>query len=121
MNSSHGILILGTAQFLSIPCKGLETIIIEHESASAYKMISKPHFDLRVFAEIYASKINAKFIIADEMLRYETIGRKDIDNLIPLHPLSFRIDFPGTIDILSKVSKKEGAKFKIFENDEFNK
>ena len=37
--------------------------------------------------------------MADEMLRYETIGRKDFDNLNPLHPLSFRINFDGKIEI----------------------
>src|ERR1035437_628239 len=99
MTSLHPILIIGTPPFLSIPRHDIETIILEHESSSTDRMIAKPHFDLRTFVEIYASKINAKFIVADEMLRFETIGRKDIDNLSSLHPLSFRINFDGEIKI----------------------
>ena len=110
--SSHPVLLIGTPPFLSIPEGNLGTIILEHESSSAYKTVGGPHLDLRVFAEIYASKINAKFILADEMLRYETIGRKDTDNLIPLHPLSFRIDFMGDIEILGK-----NEKFKVLKEE----
>ncbi|MFA6257407.1 MAG: hypothetical protein WC671_00120 [Candidatus Paceibacterota bacterium] len=116
INSTHPILIICTPIFLSIPRKDIGTVILEHESSNVYKMINKIHVDLRVFVEIYASKINAKFIMADEILRYETIGRKDIDNLNPLYPLSFRIDFPGSINILGK-EKIEGKKFQIF-NDQ---
>ncbi len=116
INSTHPALIIGTAPFLSIPKKDIGTIILEHENSNAYRMIARPHFDLRVFVEIYASKINAKFIMADEILRYETIGRKDIDNFNPLYPLSFRIDFEGEIEVLGK-KKKSKEKFQIF-NDE---
>jgi primosomal protein N' (replication factor Y) len=120
ITSSHPVLIIGTPPFLAIPRKDIGIIILEHESSNAYKMIRRPHFDLRIFAEIYASKINAKFIIADEMLRIETIGRKDIENLNPLHPLSFRIDFTGDIEIqnpktlLLESSQSKALGFKIF-------
>jgi primosomal protein N' (replication factor Y) len=121
LSSTHPVLILGTAPFLSIPKKDIGTIILEHENSSTYRMIAKPYFDLRIFVEIYATKINAKLIMADEMLRYETIGRKDIDNLNPLHPLSFRIDFDGEIQIEKKPARQsaggetnEEKKFKIF-------
>jgi len=121
LSSTHPVLILGTAPFLSIPKKDIGTIILEHENSSTYRMIAKPYFDLRIFVEIYATKINAKLIMADEMLRYETIGRKDIDNLNPLHPLSFRIDFDGEIKIEKKPPRQsaggetnEEKKFKIF-------
>ncbi|MFA6177461.1 MAG: hypothetical protein WC694_01025 [Candidatus Paceibacterota bacterium] len=124
MNSAHPVLIICTPIFLSIPRKDIGTIILEHENSNAYKMMNKTHIDLRVFTEIYASKINAKFIIAAELLRFETIGRKDIDNLNPLYPSSFRIDFPGTIDIFGKTTRQlvarekiEGKKFQIF-NDQ---
>jgi len=50
------------------------------------------------------------------MLRFETIGRIDMDNLTSLHPLSYRIDFGGEIEVFGK-EKKEGEKFKIFKNN----
>ncbi len=114
--STHPVLIIGTPPSLAIPRKDIGVIILEHESSNAYKMMRRPYFDLRIFVEIYASKINAKLIIADEILRYETIGRKDTENLNPLYPLSFRIDFPGEINILGK-----SEKFKIIEDESFEK
>lgn len=117
---SHPVLIIGTPPFLSIPRDDMGTIILEHENSNAYKMIRRPYLDLRVFTEIYASKIKAKFIMADEILRFETIGRIDTDNLNCLHPLSFRIDFEGEIEVLntglSNVEKKD-TKFRLFTDE----
>ena len=116
ITSDHPVLMLGTPPFLSIPKKDIGIIILEHENSNAYRMIGWPHLDLRIFVEIYASKINAKFIMGDGMLRFETIGRKEIDNLNPLHPLSFRIDFEGEIYILGKNKEEKEKKFQIFKD-----
>jgi primosomal protein N' len=127
---AHPVLILGTAPFLSIPRPDVGTIVAEHESSSVYKMIGKPHFDLRFFAELFATKINAKFILGDSLLRYESLARQEIDGLIPIHPLSFRINFQGQIEIKSlkrvpeallmenSISKASGtAKFQILRDE----
>lgn len=112
ITNPHPVLILGTVPFLSIPRNDIKTIILEHESSSAYRMIAPPHFDLRIFAEIYASKINAKFILADSLLTFEIIARKEIDNLGEVHPLSFKINFKGKIEI-----PESGEKFKVLRDD----
>lgn len=109
ITSSHPVLIIGTPAYLSIPRKDIGTIILEHENSSVYRMQRKPYFDLRVFAELYASKICAKFVLADEILRYETIGRKDADNFNPLHPLSYRIDFGGEIMVENPRASSENS------------
>src|SRR3989344_2444492 len=128
VNSAHGVLILGTTQYLSIPRTDLGAIIVEHENSDVYKMFPRPHFDLRIFAEVYASKINAKFILADTLLRYETIARKEIDGLSEVYPLSFRTNFDeAMINIINPNPNKEeenlealpplggkASKFKIF-------
>ncbi|MFA5095215.1 MAG: hypothetical protein WC447_00940 [Candidatus Paceibacterota bacterium] len=121
INSPHGVLILGTAQFLSIPRMDLGVIIVEHESSNVYKMFPWPHFDLRIFAELYASKIKTKFILGDTLLRYETIARKEMEGLGEIYPLSFRTNFNGiVIDIVNPNIKKEEnspkKSFKILNN-----
>ncbi len=123
VNSPHGVLILGTAPFLSIPRKDLGAIIVEHESSGAYRMIPKPHFDLRIFAELYAAKINAKFILSDTLLRYETIARKETDGFGEVYPMSFRISAnevdikiinPNVKETLpSQSENKNSSQFKI--------
>ena len=116
MSSSHPVLILGTAPYLSIPRIDLETIILEHENSNAYKMITSPHFDLRIFTEIYATKIGSRFILADTMLRYETIARRELDNFSEVHPMSFRINFSGDIEIVDREKKDTEQKFQIFDD-----
>jgi primosomal protein N' (replication factor Y) len=79
-------------------------------------MMRRPYFDFRVFAELFASKINAKFILSDTLLRFETIARKEIEYLSEAHPLSFRIDFKGEMEVINPNENLEGEKksFKIF-------
>jgi primosomal protein N' len=57
--------------------------------------------------ELFASKINARFILADTLLRFETITRQEIDGLQPMHPISFRVDFDEEIEILNTAKNPE--------------
>ncbi len=116
ISSDHPVFILCTPPFLAIPRKDINTIILERENSNAYRTISRPHLDLRIFVEIYASRINARLIIADDILRYETIERKNTDDLAPLHPLSFRTDFTGEIEVFGR-QKRNDKKFSIFSNE----
>ena len=106
MTLTHPVLILGTAPYLSIPRGDIETIILEHESTNGYKIITKPHIDLRIFVEIFASKINAKLILSDTILSIDTLGRSENDGLVAMHPLSYRINFEGSIEIITRDGKK---------------
>ena len=118
ITTDHPVLIIGTAPFLSIPRHDIETIIVEHENSNAYKMIGRPHIDLRFFAELFAVKINAKFILGGTLLRFETIARKEEDGLLPLHPMQFRTNFNGKIEILNKDSlQPDKEKFKILADE----
>ncbi len=120
ITSSHPVLIIGTPPFLAIPRRDIGTIILEHENSNAYKMIRRPYFDLRVFVETYASKIKARLIMADEILRFETIGRMERDNFLPLHPLSFRIDFDGKIEVVEAAygeKERKEKEFRIFSDE----
>ena len=121
LNSDHPILVLGTAPYLSISRDDFKTIILEHESSGAYKTIKKPSTDLRIYAEVFAFKTEAKFILADSFLRFETIARKEIDNFGEVHPMSFRTNFNGEVKIVGKnepikklnEGEAENVKFKI--------
>jgi len=113
--SEHPVLILATASFLSLPRKDIGVVILERESSSAYRTLKKPYLDLRVFAELYAAKIGAKLVLADDLLRLETIERQERDQLHPLHPLAWRIEFEGDVEIAAR-TKTEDKKFKIFDD-----
>ena len=125
ISTPHPILILATAPFLSVPRHDIGAIILEHENSGSYKMIARPYIDLRVFVELFASKINAKFILGDTLLRFETIAREDLDYFVPMHPLSFRINFDGKIELKNPRASSESAslnqgkksKFSIFSSE----
>lgn len=105
ITNTHPVLIIGTTPYLATPREDIGTIIVEHESSSAYKMISKPNFDLRIYAEIFASKIKSRFILADSLLSFETISRKESANFSEIRPLSFKTYFEGEIEIPEKEEK----------------
>jgi primosomal protein N' (replication factor Y) len=107
LSCDHSIVLLATAPFLSIPREDFKTIILEHESSGAYKTIKRPNIDLRVFTEVFAFKTGAKFILADSFLRFETIARKEIDNIAEVYPMSFRTNFEGEIKVICKNEKVE--------------
>ena len=114
MLSSHPLLILGTAQFLSIPRQDIGMVILEHESSSTYKIIPKSNFDLRTFTEFFSSKIGAKLILGDSLLRFETIARKETEDMNEAHPMSFRINSEGIkIETINPTEGKT-SKFAIF-------
>jgi primosomal protein N' len=108
LNTAHGILILGTAPYLSTPRGDIGVVILEHEGSPAYRTIQRPHIDLRLFTELFASKLKAKLILADSLLRFETLARKETENLSSIYPISFRTNFEGTITVLPK--KRSGTK-----------
>ncbi len=114
VNTGHPVLIFGTAQFLSINRHDMGTIIVEHESAGSYKMFNRPYLDMRVFAELFAQKIGAKLILADTLLRFESIARRD--ELSEVHALSFRLNFKGNIEVINPNSDKD-KKFRIFSDE----
>lgn len=114
----HPVLIIGTPNFLCLPINNLKTIILEQENSTSYKTFQKPIFDMRIFTEIFASKINAKFIMSDNLLRFETIERENLENLSSVGPMSFRTNWDGEINIFDKNKKikvldREEKKFEI--------
>jgi primosomal protein N' (replication factor Y) len=102
ISCEHPVLLLATAPYLAIPREDFKNIILEREHSSAYKTIKRPILDLRLFAEVYAFKTNAKFILADALLRFETIARKELDNFNEVYPLTYRVNFTGEMQVLSK-------------------
>lgn len=111
VTGEHPILVIGTPQYLSLPRHDYGTIIVERESAPGYHMMARPHLDLRIFAELCAAKLKARLILADDLLRFETVGRKDRDGFADMHPLSFRMNSRGRV----RVSGRE-EKFKVLED-----
>lgn len=90
LETDHPVLIVATPLFMSLPRPDIRTIIIDRENSSFYKTIGRPRIDVRIFAEKFAEKIGAKFIIGDTALRAETIYRVENNELVPATPIKYR-------------------------------
>ena len=75
LKEKHPVLIIATKSFFSLPRNNISTIIIENESSPFFKSQTRPYADARKFAEILASKIKAKLIFGDSMIRTGTYSR----------------------------------------------
>lgn len=107
MELDHPVLIFATAPYLAIPRQDIQTIILEHESSSAYRMIARPWLDMRIFAEIFAQNTGARLILSDSLLSLDTLGREKRDGFSPMHPLSWRTSFRGELAVVGQEEKFE--------------
>lgn len=90
LKEEHPVLIIATGQFLSLPRNDIRTVILEKESARAYKRSIRPFVDIRTFAEIYTTHTGARLIMGDIFLRPETVYRARQGKLAEFSPLVFR-------------------------------
>ncbi len=119
LSEKHPILIVGTGQFFSLPRADIHTIIVEKESSRAYKTITRPYADIRIFAEIFARKLRARLIFGDLFLRTETIARKKNGDFAEFSPLVFRtLTTAGRILIDMRTKEKRAEKTFSFISDE---
>jgi primosomal protein N' (replication factor Y) len=116
----HPVLIIGTPQYLSLPRFDFKTIILESERSNAYKMQHAPYFDLRIFVEIFTSLLNARFIMADTLLRFETYARKELDDFAEISPLSFRRNFEGEIEMVQRETERNKRSFSVLTETNLN-
>lgn len=82
--SAEPVLVVGTPFALSLPLKNLDTIVIERESARAYRQVARPHADMRRVAESFSKGSGARLILADFPLRVETRYRAEHEDLSEL-------------------------------------
>lgn len=119
LSTDHPVVILGTPPYLSIPRNDLANIVLEREGSNAYKSLSKMHFDMRLFVELYAAKTNTRLIIGDTLLSFETIAKSNSLSFGKVRNLSFRTNFQGDLEITNreKLKPTEKQKFKIITDE----
>ncbi|MCW9054816.1 MAG: hypothetical protein OQJ98_02435, partial [Candidatus Pacebacteria bacterium] len=100
LTEKHPVIIVGTGSFLSLPRADIKTIVLERESASAYKSPVRPYVDVRVFADTFARKLGARIIYADSFLRIETLYRYHHGVAAELSPLRFRPLSPAHQEVI---------------------
>ncbi len=107
VSSKEPLLIIGTPVVLSLPRVDADTIIIERESARAYRGIQRPYVDVRRFAESLSRHSGARLILADFPLRVETRYRVDIHEVEELSRSQMRPAGNEKVIIFDSRAKEE--------------
>jgi len=111
---NHPILIIGTPLILTIPRPDIKLIVIEQESSRFYKSFSRPYSDGRVFAEYLAEAYKVKLILADTVLRVETLYRQESNELHRYPASKMRIATTNKTELVDMKKNLLGEK-RIFE------
>ncbi|MDD4988998.1 MAG: hypothetical protein PHV42_01040 [Candidatus Pacebacteria bacterium] len=106
MQHNHPVLIVGTSACLSLSRQDIGTIIVEEESSRSYKTQRRPYLDIRIFAEIYARTLGARYIVGDILLRIETLWRHEKGELKALGPIKWKSS-GDTTTILTDMKAEE--------------
>lgn len=120
INENHPIVIIATPPYLALARNDIDTIILEKENSNAYNTVSNPYIDLRFFVETYAFLNNTKLILASDLLRFETLAKKEFEHISEVSNLSYRMFDNFYIEILDRNKKEDGA-FKIFNEETIEK
>src|SRR3989304_6665467 len=91
LTDDHPALIIATPGYLFGVNECFSAVIVEHENAGAYRLISRPYLDMRIWAELLTAQYNIKLIFGDTMLRVETLWRVKNFELAEIMPTSYRL------------------------------
>jgi len=97
---THSFVIITTPSFATLMRPDTGTIILEHESSSAYSTPTNPSFDFRVIMEILARCAGKKLILGDSLLRVETLGRHENKEFGSVAPITFRALVPIEVTVI---------------------
>ncbi len=106
------ILIIATPSFFSLPRADISLIIVERESARAYKNYARPFIDIRVVAESFARALGSNILFGDIALRPELIERINQGSVAEYAPLSMR-SLSTARSVLVDMTRKEGERFSV--------
>lgn len=98
-NEKHPVVIVATPQYLSIP-RYFKTIILDEEHSHAWKTMTRPLFDLRIFVEKYAQASGSIFILGAPLLRAETHERIQNGGIDKFDRVSARMSANVTTNII---------------------
>lgn len=112
----HCVFVLTTPTFLALPRADLGTLIIDRESARAYKSPHRPFLDARFFAEKLSENMGIRLLFGDTLLRTETLWRFKNGDLHEIYPSKFRsltTSVQRIIDMRTRIVNDRGDEKKV--------
>ena len=87
----------------------VDTVIIDRESASSYKMIARPFIDVRIFARALCLNTKIRLILGDTLLRTETLHEIDEGSIIPASTIKYRLTTKAKCEIIDMRAEEREA------------
>lgn len=84
---THPLLIIATPMFLSLQRGDISTVIVDQENSSSFKSMRRPLIDFRFFIEKLCQKRKNRLIFGDNLLRVETLKKKEDYGLSTVIPI----------------------------------
>lgn len=109
--SKKPIILIGTSQALTAPLSGLRTIIIERESDESYRLVERPHVDIRVAATEYARALGARIIFGDTVVRVKTYAECEQGYREHYMPPMHKVRTQNSFTFLHRSSEDKGKVF----------
>ena len=97
---AHAFIVVTTPTFATLMRPDTGTIIVEHESSSAYATPTNPSYDFRVLMELLARAAGKKLIFGNSLLRVETLARHEQKEFGTVAPITFRALAPIEITVI---------------------
>ncbi len=116
-NENHPYIIISTGQYFHLITNNISTIILDCENSDEYKLFSRPHIDVRVFAELFSGEAKIKLILGDRLLRPETIARLKNGEFSDALPPSFRLTKPDKVKLVDMNKMPVDEKNSILDTD----
>lgn len=114
LREPHTVLIIATPGSTSIPRHDLKTIIIEREQSSLYRLIGRPHVDVRVLLDALARELSIKLIRGDLPISVESAYRLKLGHFALHNKTPPRIHFESRAVLVDMRTKKEAGEKKAF-------
>lgn len=109
MKSVAPVVIIGTASYLFIPRIDIKTLIVEKEGSPYYRQMNRPFIDYREVAYTLAHVRGLKYIVADRLLRFQTLHTAKENHFGEIEPLSFHLKSRQAAEIISMKSDSENT------------
>lgn len=107
----HPILFITTFSLSAFERKDLDIFILERENSRAYRTLSRPFINLKVFLEFYTKARGATLILGDAVLSIESLWREKCGEYTEFSPLTWRLKYENETEVVDMLKEKD---FKIF-------
>ncbi|MFZ3020091.1 MAG: hypothetical protein WA051_01040 [Minisyncoccia bacterium] len=111
---SHPALTIATPAFLSTLRTDTDILVMDRENSRAYKTMTRPFIDYRIFSKYLAREYCSRLIFGSEILSVDTIYKVRSEELNEWGHMKMRDTSSADVKVISMVKEETSDPFQIF-------